>query len=107
MNKWTRHSALPFLLAGVLAAMPAGAQDVTAASLDHGKRLFFEEAGGIGCAACHGEDAKGYIGSDIRGRSVKEIKAATNAVSDMQGAGLDQLAKEEIDHVAAYLATLL
>ena len=107
MNKWTRHSALLVLVAAILAAMPAGAQDATTANLEHGKTLFFEEAGGIGCAACHGEDARGAIGSDIRGRSVKEIKAATNAVADMQAAGLDQLTNEEIDHVAAYLATLI
>ena len=74
--------------------------------IEQGRVIFEETAGGIGCAACHGMDAKGdpTIGSaDIRGANAERIQGALASVDMMS---IIELTDEEIDAVAAYLATL-
>ena len=82
-------------------AFAVSTQDDVAAA---GKLVFEETAGGVGCASCHGMDAKGDHGPDIRGRKVEDILGALDEVEDMDF--LD-LPKAEIEAVAAYLATLI
>ena len=73
--------------------------------IEQGRVIFEETAGGIGCAACHGMDAKGdpNIGSaDIRGAGADRIRGALASVEMM---AIVELTDEEIEAVAAYLAT--
>jgi peptide/nickel transport system substrate-binding protein len=68
-----------------------------------GKVIFEETAGGIGCAACHGIDAQGELGPDIRGKDPVLILNALSSIAEMMELGVS---KEEIDLVAAYLRYL-
>jgi len=67
-----------------------------------GKLLFEETAGDVGCASCHGMDAKGDAGPDIRGRTADDIHYAKENVEDMN---FLELTDQDIEAVAAYLAT--
>ena len=96
------------VLAGLIAvAQPGFAQAPTAPTLDPvaeaGKVIFEETAGGVGCAACHGMDAKGDIGPDIRGRDSVAILGEIQTNEDMQ---FIELTREEVDSVAVYLRYL-
>ncbi len=55
------------------------------------------------CAGCHGSDATGFIGPDIRGRSSSDITTAVHSVPYMLWLGR-LLTTEEIQAVADYLA---
>lgn len=68
-----------------------------------GRKIFEETAGGIGCQACHGMDAAGIIGPDIRGKDPVIILDALSRVPDM---GIIDLTPEQVDQVAAYLRQL-
>jgi cytochrome c553 len=68
-----------------------------------GEEIFQRTAGGIGCATCHGPQATGSAGPDIRGQDRATIQGALRAVPDM---GFIALSEEQLDAVAAYLATL-
>lgn len=68
-----------------------------------GKVIFEETAGGVGCGACHGSDATGDIGPDIRGRDSVTILGALKTVDDM---GFIELSQEEIAQVSDYLRHL-
>jgi mono/diheme cytochrome c family protein len=68
-----------------------------------GKKIYEELAGGVGCQACHGMDAAGVIGPDIRGKDPVAILDALKTVPDM---GIIELTTEEVDQVAAYLRQL-
>jgi|GEM_PF-823071 mono/diheme cytochrome c family protein len=68
-----------------------------------GKKIYEELAGGVGCQACHGLDAAGIIGPDIRGKDPVAIMAAMKAVPDM---GIIELTEAQVDQVAAYLRQL-
>lgn len=67
-----------------------------------GEEIFQKTAGGVGCAACHGPEAKGEleIGPYIRGKPRETIADALKTVDEMEF--LD-LSEEEIDAVVAYL----
>ncbi len=56
------------------------------------------------CAACHGEDAKGKIGADIRGVPITFITAAIKAVPLMKGHSI--LSEQELQDITEYLAAL-
>lgn len=56
------------------------------------------------CIACHGEDAKGSVGPDIRGKSIIDIKHAITKVPLMSF--LTYLTIEEITLIANHLSTL-
>ena len=69
-----------------------------------GKLIFDETAGDIGCAACHGMDARGDGGApDIRKAGEAQIKAGLEHTGDMRGFGLTPV---DVRAVAAYLIYL-
>lgn len=68
-----------------------------------GEEIFQVTAGDVGCQLCHGTDATGVIGPDIRGMDATFIKNALRAVADME---FMELNDDEIEAVAAYLKTL-
>lgn len=72
--------------------------------LARGEQIFQRTAGGVGCASCHGPDARGLTGPDIRGRSAEQIRTALNAVEAM--AFISNLVPADFEALAAYLKTL-
>lgn len=71
-----------------------------------GELVFMETAGGVGCAACHGTDARGdpeMAAPDIRGRTATDIY---NALDTRVQMAFITLTSEEVTAVAAYLQAL-
>ncbi len=68
-----------------------------------GEELYQRTAGGAGCAICHGADAYGSVGPNIRGSSVQEIKKALGTVASMS---FIKMTDEQIEAVSAYLKYL-
>jgi mono/diheme cytochrome c family protein len=69
-----------------------------------GKVIFDETAGDVGCAACHGEDARGDgAAPDIRKAGEAQIRDGLEHTGDMRGFGLTPV---DIRAVAAYLTYL-
>jgi mono/diheme cytochrome c family protein len=56
------------------------------------------------CSACHGEDASGHIGPDIRGRAADDIGAAIDRVPMM--AGVRSMTVQQIGAVGEYIGSL-
>lgn len=54
------------------------------------------------CSACHGEDASGHIGPDIRGHTNSDIVAAIDRVPMMAGA--KAMPARQLDAIGEYLA---
>ncbi|MBW6507896.1 MAG: hypothetical protein K0B00_14300 [Rhodobacteraceae bacterium] len=82
-------------------------EDVEHSGLGAGETVFFEGSIGVGCNACHGDDARGLIGTDIRGRTAAEIRAASSAVEDMINAQINDLTDDQLLALQAYLASLI
>jgi mono/diheme cytochrome c family protein len=75
-------------------------------SSELGRLLFEKTAGGIGCATCHGTNARGggqYNAQDIRGASEDRIRAALVSVQVMNRF---KLTDAEITALVAHLAEL-
>jgi DNA-binding beta-propeller fold protein YncE/mono/diheme cytochrome c family protein len=73
---------------------------------EFGRLLFEKTAGGIGCATCHGTNARGggqYNAQDIRGASEDRIRAALVSVQVMNRF---KLTDAEITALVAHLAEL-
>ena len=69
-----------------------------------GERIFEKEAGeGVGCSTCHGADAKGSIGPNIRGKTPDDIRGALARVDALSFLRLNQ---QKIDAVSEYLKWL-
>ncbi|MBW7884391.1 MAG: hypothetical protein H3C34_17475, partial [Caldilineaceae bacterium] len=68
-----------------------------------GEEVFQVTAGGVGCQICHGPDAKGLIGPNIRGKTADDIRYQFENNSRMR---FIVLADEEIEAVATYLQYL-
>ncbi|MBI4640698.1 MAG: cytochrome c [Candidatus Tectomicrobia bacterium] len=68
-----------------------------------GEEVFQKTAGNVGCQYCHGADAKGKVGPNIRGKSAKAITQALGTVLQM---GFITLTEDQIEAVAAYLKYL-
>lgn len=67
-----------------------------------GKVLFEETAGDLGCAACHGADARGDgTAPDIRKAGEAKIKESLQDTADMRNFGLTPV---DVRAIAAYLA---
>lgn len=79
----------------------AGQADAALIAL--GEMVYFETAGDVGCDACHGQDALGDIGPNIVGKSAETIRVNIETNENMT---FIILSDEEIEAVAAYLATL-
>lgn len=93
-----------FLALAILAVSFAqsGAADVKTGAPEGDRRpgrVLFEQE----CAGCHGEDASGDAGADIRGMTAWNIRWALNGVDDMGGI---ELGSAEIAALAAYLGPL-
>lgn len=84
----------------VVTQTPASTKDPFIAK---GEEVFQKTAGGVGCQVCHGGDAKGGIGPDIRGATVTRISIALSTVEQM---AFIKLSIEEVQAVAAYLQSL-
>lgn len=89
--------------------LPTPAQSVgnPASLVAKGELIFQKTAGGVGCQYCHGADARGKEGPNIRGKSAGAIKQALGIVIQM--AFISQktpLSDEDIEAVAAYLKYL-
>ena len=67
-----------------------------------GEQIFQKTAGGVGCASCHGIEATGMVGPNIRGRTASQIASALGRVEAMS---FIKLSSEEVEAVAAYLAS--
>lgn len=91
----------------VPSASEARAPDGGAASarIARGKEIFDKQAGNLsaGCAFCHGEDGRGRLAPDIRGRTAAEINKALETVPQMQPM---KLSRDDVMAVAAYLRLL-
>jgi mono/diheme cytochrome c family protein len=71
-----------------------------------GRTIFEKTAGGVGCAACHGIDARGGVqfkAPDIRGADEMRVRAALAGVSVMSRIMLNDA---EIAAVVAHLQAL-
>jgi mono/diheme cytochrome c family protein len=95
-------------LAGAQPAAPAPAAAAAAVgnSSELGRLLFEKTAGGIGCATCHGTNARGggqYNAQDIRGASEDRIRTALAGVPVMSRF---KLTDAEITALVAHLAEL-
>ncbi|MDO8567601.1 MAG: c-type cytochrome [Dehalococcoidales bacterium] len=71
--------------------------------LSKGEDLFQRKASGVGCAGCHGVDAYGAIGPNIRGSSAQEITEALKTVASMN---FIKLTNDEVEAISAYLKYL-
>jgi mono/diheme cytochrome c family protein len=98
-------TGIGLVFAGLLTlGLPLTAQEVALdPSTAAGKELFDISAGDVGCASCHGEQAKGDIGPDIRGRDPVAILDALKGVEEMS---FIELSEEQIAAVADYLRYL-
>jgi mono/diheme cytochrome c family protein len=83
-----------------VAPTPASTKDPLIAQ---GEEVFQKTAGGVGCQLCHGRDARGVIGPDIRGATVSRVALAMSTVEQM---AFIKLSIEEVQAVAAYLQSL-
>ena len=102
-----------FAIAGLLAAhsflLGCGSSSVAtpapASVIERGEEIFQRTAGGVGCASCHGIDARGIhnSGPQILEREAKGIQRALARVSQM---GFISLTDDDLDAVAAYLQFL-
>lgn len=70
-----------------------------------GKEVFEKKAGNVGCQACHGIDAKGVVGPNIRGKTADDIRKALKEV-DLMMQTVKNLDDRDIEAVAAYLRYL-
>lgn len=69
-----------------------------------GKTIFLEDAAeGVGCQICHGPEARGNIGPNIRGKNPGDIEFALDVVDAMFFIHLNQ---KEIEAVSTYLKWL-
>ncbi|MBI2872927.1 MAG: cytochrome c [Chloroflexi bacterium] len=95
---------------GPLAAwMPSPSLDgvylsLDAPSVDEGRVLYIAR----GCASCHGLDARGAVfGADLPGHSMtKVMKGVRKPLGRMPGFGPADLSDEELEKIAAYIASL-
>jgi mono/diheme cytochrome c family protein len=93
-----------------------GSAEITAiggylVSLDSGEAVNAEDQRPQGdtiyassCSACHGEDASGHIGPDIRGHTTDDVIAAIDRVPMM--AGVKTISEQQLDAVGEYIRRL-
>ena len=93
-------------LAGSLAAAEEAMQDDATGNPERGKELFQSD---LGCNVCHGMDAKGAIGPDIRQATIEKVYHALQNFPDMMNwqFNFPELFEEQsLLDVVAYLQTL-
>lgn len=87
------------------AAQP-GAADSPAGDPERGKELFHSD---LGCNVCHGEDASGAIGPDIRQATIEMVYHALQNFPDMmnwQYTNPELFEDQSLLDIVAYLQTL-
>ena len=99
-----------FAIAGLLAVnflfLACGSSNVATPAptslIERGEEVFQRAAGGVGCASCHGVDARRIDGSapEILERPAKAIERALAVVPQMR---FISLTDDDLDAVAAYL----
>lgn len=68
-----------------------------------GEELYLRKAAGAGCAVCHGADARGGMGPNVRGISAQKIRDALKTGTIMKSI---KVTDDEIEAVSAYLKSL-
>ncbi len=102
-------SAAPTSTPSAAATVGGAAPTPASNQLAQGKLIFEKTAGGVGCAYCHGLDAKGNgpaknNAPDIRSKTEADIRAAV--AGGVPVMSIVKLTEAEFEAVAAYLATL-
>lgn len=99
--------------AGVAAAVATAVPAATAsrdAVLARGREIFQKTAGGVGCAYCHGPEAKGGAGGttapNIRGGVATEAKLRAALAGGAPLMSFIKLDDEEIEAVLRYVQSL-
>ena len=91
---------------GAKMAMVGGDDEMGADLFQLGERIFQKDAGeGVGCSFCHGADAKGSIGPNIRGKTPDDIRGALARVDAMSFLRLNQKKIEAVSEYLKWLAT--
>ena len=73
-----------------------------------GESIFIDSAykkGGIGCSTCHGPEARGDIGPNIRGKTPGDIASALESIDAMEFLNLSQKKVEAVSEYLKWLAT--
>ncbi|MBU1176357.1 MAG: cytochrome c [Alphaproteobacteria bacterium] len=87
------------LILAACSSQPDNSREVAA-----GQRLHEETAGGVGCASCHGMNARGEgLAPDIRGVTADQIIDSLKNTEDMREIALT---KADINDIVAFLAML-
>lgn len=94
-------SGTPTAASTFVSALPTDASPL----LKRGEILFQVEAGGAGCQMCHGREAKGLIGPNIRGKNALDVADAIQTRELMMTA-IGYLPQDDLEAVATYLAYL-
>ncbi|MBI3973791.1 MAG: cytochrome c [Chloroflexi bacterium] len=84
-----------------------GSDGVSASLIAAGEKLFQQTAGAVGCQYCHGKDAKGLVGPNVRGKSPAQLKQALGTIPVMSFiTTATPLTEADIQAIAAYLKYL-
>lgn len=86
------------------ASIPAeDALSLSNPTVAQGEEIYQISAGGVGCQICHGKDGKGFLGPDIVGKTVEDIRYQfANSTAEQS----ITLTDAEFDAVATYLQYL-
>ena len=97
----------PAPTATVVVTEDRGVEDEMGADrFELGEKIFKVAAGdGIGCSYCHGADARGDIGPNIRGKTPGDVKFALDTVEAMEFLNLSQKKVEAVSEYLKWLAT--
>lgn len=97
----------PAALASPVEGQSAAGPNPPSDPVKRGELIFQETAGGFGCQFCHGKDAKGLVGPNIRGKAASAIKNALANIEAMRIITVrTPLLPEDIEAVEKYLGSL-
>ncbi len=82
-------------------AAPAVSAAASAEMVVRGEKVYFQQPNG--CVGCHGKDATGGVGPNIRGKTAAQIRHQLDETPQMQSL---VLSNDEIEAAAAYLQSL-
>ena len=109
-SRWIGYALMRQRVAAAQKGAPVSAPAAAPAAAGHsvalGRTIFEKTAGGIGCAACHGMNARGgaqFNAPDIRGADEPRVRAALTGVAQMSQI---KLSDPEIAAVVAHLQEL-
>ncbi len=97
-------SPLSTLLPGNFSLWPGESSPTPVVDVAAGKLLFEETAGDVGCASCHGMNAKDEgLAPDIRGADTIRVTDSLKNTGDMADIAMTE---GQVTEIVAYLATL-